>query len=202
MSEPKDDDAFLSRWSRRKIAAREGESLPEPKPPEPTPAAPAAVTAAEAPAKPDLPPLDSLEGLKSDYRAFMQPGVDEDVKRAAIKKLFADPQFNVMDGLDVYIDDYTNFEPLPAAMLGKIAAVKYLFRAPDPELEPETASDVGEAEDASPSPEDARSDAAAVPEGPAEDAPTPAAETIRTDSAKLEPGEHSSPGNERNPEDS
>jgi len=50
----------------------------------------------------------------------MQPGVDEDVKRAAIKKLFTDPHFNVMDGLDVYIDDYTNFEPLPADMLARL----------------------------------------------------------------------------------
>jgi hypothetical protein len=198
MSEPKDDDAFLSRWSRRKVAAREGEPLPEPKPPETAPAAPSAVSATETPAKLELPPLDSLEGLKSDYRAFMQAGVDEDVKRAAIKKLFTDPHFNVMDGLDVYIDDYTNFEPLPADMLGKIAAVKYLFREPDPEREPDTATPGDETEATPPTGEGAHGDRAGGPEGmlPA------AGETNRTDSANLEPEEPSSLGDERNSADS
>jgi hypothetical protein len=30
------------------------------------------------------------------------------VKNAAMKKLFADPHFNVMDRLDIYIDDYSS----------------------------------------------------------------------------------------------
>ena len=33
---------------------------------------------------------------------------------AAMKKLFTDPHFNVMDGLDIYIDDYRKPDPLPA----------------------------------------------------------------------------------------
>ena len=41
----------------------------------------------------------------------------EDVRRAALKKLFSDPRFNVMDGLDVYIDDYSKTEPIPPEML-------------------------------------------------------------------------------------
>ena len=45
------------------------------------------------------------------------PDVDEGVKRAAMKKLFADPHFNVMDGLDTYIDDYGKPDPIPASML-------------------------------------------------------------------------------------
>ena len=49
----------------------------------------------------------------SDYRAFFHPKVGEDVRRAALKKLFADPRFNVMDGLDVYIDDYSKEAPIP-----------------------------------------------------------------------------------------
>ena len=69
----------------------------------------------KAPA-PDLPPVDKLT-IESDYRAFFHPKVGEDVRRAALKKLFSDPHFNVMDGLDVYIDDYSKTEPIPPAML-------------------------------------------------------------------------------------
>jgi hypothetical protein len=39
------------------------------------------------------------------------------LRRAALKKLFSDPHFNIMDGLDTYIDDYSQPNPLPAAML-------------------------------------------------------------------------------------
>jgi hypothetical protein len=46
--------------------------------------------------------------------------VNEDVRRAALKKLFSDPHFNVMDGLDTYIDDYSKTEPIPAAMLASL----------------------------------------------------------------------------------
>jgi hypothetical protein len=54
-----------------------------------------------------LPPVESLT-IDSDFSAFLQPEVDETLKRQALKQLFRDPHFNVMDGLDVYIDDYSN----------------------------------------------------------------------------------------------
>jgi hypothetical protein len=116
-----DDDTFLGRWSRRKHAARRGEPLPEPvpvpKPAEaPAPAAPAAAAPTDAPA-PELPPVESLKGLESDYREFLRPGVDPATRSAALKKLFGDPHFNQMDGLDVYIDDYSKAETIPAAVL-------------------------------------------------------------------------------------
>ena len=94
---------FLSRWSRRKREARE-----EP------PATPPAVEA-DAPA-PDLPPVDTLTP-ESDFSGFMHPKVDASLRRAALKKLFSDPHFNVMDGLDTYIDDYSQPNPLPPGML-------------------------------------------------------------------------------------
>ncbi len=121
----------LSRWSRRKhAAARDArqEAAPAaaamPRAPETVaPAAAAAPTiAAEASAPPPLPPVESL-GFDSDFAPFMQPKVDEGTKRAALKKLFGDPRFNVMDGLDVYVDDYTKPDPLPAGMLDKLAKV-------------------------------------------------------------------------------
>jgi len=60
--------------------------------------------------------IDTLT-LESDFRGFFHPKVHEDVRRAALRKLFAEPHFNVMDGLDTYIDDYSKTEPIPAAML-------------------------------------------------------------------------------------
>ena len=101
-------EPFLSRWSRRKDEAkREAQEPPAQKAPDPQLPAPA------------LPPLEKLT-LESDYRGFFHPKVSEDVRRAALKKLFSDPHFNVMDGLDVYIDDYSKSEPIPAAMLASL----------------------------------------------------------------------------------
>jgi hypothetical protein len=129
-----DQESFLSRWSRRKHeASREEAAEPAPGPApgadatqqqaaEAAAPADALIAAAspqaELPAElpPELPPLDSLDGLRSDYQAFLQATVDEDTRRSALKKLFGDPHFNQMDGLDVYVDDYTQFEPMPAAM--------------------------------------------------------------------------------------
>jgi hypothetical protein len=109
------DDAFLSRWSRKKEEARR-------EPPAPVRKA----VDAESPA-PELPPLDKLT-IDSDYQAFFHPQVDEDVRRAALKKLFGDPRFNVMDGLDVYIDDYSKTEPIPPAMLAGLRQAQNILR--------------------------------------------------------------------------
>jgi len=48
------------------------------------------------------------------------------VKSAAMKKLFSDPHFNVMDGLDTYIDDYNKPDPIPLAMLRQMNQSKLL----------------------------------------------------------------------------
>ena len=109
-------EPFLSRWSRRKEEALRS-------PPEP---APERTADPEGPA-PELPPLDTLTP-ESDYRAFFHPKVNEDVRRAALKKLFSDPHFNVMDGLDVYIDDYSKSEPIPAAMLAGLRQAQNILQ--------------------------------------------------------------------------
>jgi hypothetical protein len=62
----------------------------------------------------------------SDYTRFLAPQVDESVKRAALKKLFADPHFNVMDGLDTYVEDYGRADPIPESMLRRMAQSKVL----------------------------------------------------------------------------
>ena len=59
-------------------------------------------------------------------QAFASRAVAPEVRNAAMKKLFTDPHFNVMDGLDIYIDDYTQPDPLPAAMLKQMASAKFM----------------------------------------------------------------------------
>jgi Protein of unknown function (DUF3306) len=60
--------------------------------------------------------------------------VDEGTRRAALRKLFADPHFNQMDGLDTYIDDYSQPDPIPAAVLAGITALKNMVLADPPPL--------------------------------------------------------------------
>jgi hypothetical protein len=84
----------------------------------------------EPPAEP--PPLPTLEDaalLTTDgnFVPFMAAGVDDTVRRAALKKLFADPQFNIMDGLDIYVGDYSNMETMPASMLHQLNHAKDLL---------------------------------------------------------------------------
>ena len=79
-------------------------------------------------APPPPPTLEDVQALtsQSDFRRFMAPDVDPVVKNAAMKKLFADPHFNVMDGLDIYIDDYNKPDPLPQSMLRQMVSAKFL----------------------------------------------------------------------------
>ena len=116
-------EPFLSRWSRRKLGSPKEEAAPRPAAPVAVPSSAAAPAAAKA----ELPPLDSLQGLASEYKEFLRPGVDEKLRTAALKKLFRDPHFNVMDGLDVYIDDYSKPDPIPEAMLRTLQHAKGLL---------------------------------------------------------------------------
>jgi hypothetical protein len=68
----------------------------------------------------------------SDFGQFLRQEISEDIRRKAMKTLFADPQFNIMDGLDIYIDDYSISEPIPAAMLASLNQARgLLFDAPE-----------------------------------------------------------------------
>jgi hypothetical protein len=138
------DEGFISRWSRRKAAAIA-------RPDRPTAAAvPAAAgtpstapaESAETPAAEARPPLPDVESLTpdSDFTPFMEPHVNADTRREAVKRLFQDPRYNVMDGLDVYIDDYSKPDPLPLGWLEKMTQTSRLgeYREPDAESEPPT----------------------------------------------------------------
>ena len=128
----------LKRWSQRKLAAaraaERGPALPpaaaETPPSSPIAAIPGAAPVPAAEGAP-LPPVESLT-FDSDFAAFMQPKVDETTKRAALKKLFSDPSFNLMDGLDIYVGDYTQPDPMPAGMLEKLSAVYAMLDPVEP----------------------------------------------------------------------
>jgi hypothetical protein len=98
---------------------------------------PLAQTAPHPPFAPPLPgsaprSLPTIEdvaalGPNSDFSAFVSQGVDKTVQRLAMKKLFSDPHFSILDGLDVYIDDYTKADPIPVAMLASLDHAKSVF---------------------------------------------------------------------------
>lgn len=72
--------------------------------------------------QPEAPPVPTLADVEAlapgeEVSRFVARGVDETVKRAAVRKLFTDPHFNIMDGLDIYIDDYGKPDPIPMSML-------------------------------------------------------------------------------------
>ena len=53
-----------------------------------------------------------------------------------MRRLFTDPHFNKMDGLDIYIDDYGKPDPIPMAMLRMMNQARSLglFSDDDDEL--------------------------------------------------------------------
>ena len=138
----------LKRWSRRKLeatrSAREASAPPvvgtaaDPAPAQPpmdlAATSPSALPAASA--EPELPPVASLS-FESDFSAFMQPKVDEGLKNAALKKLFSDPRFNVMDGLDTYIDDYSKPDPISAELVREMTQSRYIFDPPQTRINAE-----------------------------------------------------------------
>ena len=121
------DEGFLRRWARRKSEAQAGvEALPEPAAEAPVAVPPPVAAPLPAP----QPTMDDVTRLTSDsdFSAFVARGVDAAVRRTALKKLFADPHFNTMDRLDVYIDDYTKPSPVSEAMLASLAHAKQALR--------------------------------------------------------------------------
>jgi hypothetical protein len=115
-------ETFFARWSRVKTESTLAPAEP------PSPAPPVAEAQAAEDAGPSAPTLEQVESLttESDFTPFVARGVDEAVRRAAMKKLFSDPRFNVMDGLDTYIDDYNKFEPLTPLMVAALNHAKDL----------------------------------------------------------------------------
>ena len=143
---------FLSRWSRRKAEVREGKVLEEPTAAPPEPAQVVSPNPSESPTQVAAPTLADTAQLtpESDFTGFMARGVAPDVKNAAMKKLFTDPHFNVMDRLDIYIDDYSQPDPLPLAMLRQMTSAQTLnlFDEATDMADPTTQPSVGDKPDA------------------------------------------------------
>jgi hypothetical protein len=145
------NEGFLQRWSRLKAAPEAGEAPAVPAEPPahaghaartlPAAGAQRAETETEtAPAAP-LPTLADAAMLNadSDYSAFVARGVDADVRRLAMKKLFADPHFNLIDGLDIYMGDYNIPSPVSPAMLASLSHARSVFARIDELLDPAAA---------------------------------------------------------------
>ncbi|MGI4843314.1 MAG: DUF3306 domain-containing protein [Janthinobacterium lividum] len=120
------EEGFFRRWARLKSSgagAAPEEATRAPAPPVPVSEPPAgALQEADAAPRAPLPTLEDAARLTpdADFSAFVAKGVDQSVRRLALKKLFADPHFNAIDGLDIYMNDYNKATPLTPAMLASL----------------------------------------------------------------------------------
>jgi hypothetical protein len=94
-------EPFLRRWSRLK--KEEKKQLP----------------AAEEKPLPQLPPVDKMTP-ESDFTGFMHPKVEDALRRAALKKLFADAHFNTPDPFEPFSGDWTDAAPIPDEMMATL----------------------------------------------------------------------------------
>ena len=122
---------FLSRWSRlKRQAVVEPADVPVPASPAPS------STGAMLPAIDSDKPVGQI-GPDTDLTALLREELSDAVRKQALKAIFADPHFNVMDGLDTYIDDYSISDPIPPEMLATLNQARFLFEAD--ETKPEDA---------------------------------------------------------------
>jgi len=140
-------EGFLGRWSKRKAGKEDISSEKKveiPKEAAQTPLVEGAQGAAPPPAT--LEDVVKIDRFDPDFSAFMKPDVDPAVQQAALKKMFTDPHFNIMDGLDIYIDDYSKPDPLPPGMLERMVQsdMLNLFRKSSEELTQESQPSVNQ----------------------------------------------------------
>lgn len=109
---------FLSRWSRRKHSSANNAG---PGPDDRVPGGPSADQNSPAGqvhdqsdnrlTDKDMPDIETLT-FDSDFADFLSPGVSDQLRKLALRKLFHNEVFNFRDGLDEYDDDFTQFEKL------------------------------------------------------------------------------------------
>lgn len=131
-----DKEEFLARWSRLKQEQRSSEVASE------APAVPAPAQADEA--APDLPPVEQLTP-ESDFAPFMHPKVADGLRRTALKKLFSDPRYNVIDKFEAYSDDYTVAATTTPEMVEKAKRLRDRLEQ-ESQAPPETAAEKTPAE--------------------------------------------------------
>lgn len=142
------DETFLSRWSRRKAEqpsapAAEIEAKPESQSEqEPQALAPISdeitgeisATAGNSDSLPDknsendepvpltdadMPAIESLSE-ESDYSQFLSSGVSDELRNLALRKLFNLPQFNIVDGLNDYDEDFSKMPALSQEVVARM----------------------------------------------------------------------------------
>lgn len=145
------DEPFLKRWSRRKGAAERPDAAGAPaatpetdhegSPPEtaggeapPTESAEAAAGTEAAPIDEELPDPETLD-RDSDFSAYLSERVSSRLRRAAMRRLFSSPEFNVRDGLDDYDEDYTQFKSLGETVTAHMRYHQERLRRRDEEAE-------------------------------------------------------------------
>lgn len=100
MSQENERDSFLSRWSRRKLQVEEGAEQHN------DDAVPAEETLSQQDTAVEKPATEQEKPI------WQRDDVDADTKKAALRKLFQKPEFNIRDGLNEYDDDFTRFAGL------------------------------------------------------------------------------------------
>ena len=140
-------DGFLGRWSRRKAGKEAAEEAPLEKKLEALKQTSKDISSTlptETPSEEAMPPatledVAKIDRFDPDFSAFMKSDVDPAVQQAALKKMFTDPHFNIMDGLDIYIGDYSKPDPLPPGMLERMVQsdMLNLFRKKTEEATPQ-----------------------------------------------------------------
>jgi hypothetical protein len=109
------------------------------------------------------PALEDLS-LASDFSAFLKAEVGEALRRQALKKLFADPHFNRMDGLDIYIDDYSVPDPIPPELMDKLEHAREWLSGREGASAPEAEEEPGAPAPPTPSPPAAIAGSASDPD--------------------------------------
>lgn len=114
-----EDDNFISRWSRRKLEARE-RSSPADEAAKGETEAPVssgeALTREQGKGEPELIDASEFEDIdfdkldyNADYTRFMRKGVPEVIQRRALRALWnSDPVLANLDGLNDYDEDFTD----------------------------------------------------------------------------------------------
>ncbi|MCE9684201.1 DUF3306 domain-containing protein [Halomonas alkalisoli] len=147
----------LSRWSRRKLSeetdviqADEPELVESVQTSEQTtqepdgepPSAPLEPGSLDA----TLPDPDNLPA-GSDFKAFMQAGVSDALRRRALRRMFSGGHYGIRDGLDDYDHDYRQLlKPLASEMAQRLRQWTRKLEESEPEPELETNDPVERAE--------------------------------------------------------
>lgn len=191
VEDAKQDEPFLSRWARLKKESRERppgqDAVAPPGAAEESPGAAEAAAGPDesgAPAEagaqhadtgvPELPPLDSLTE-ESDFGPFMHASVDPALRRSALRKMFRNPKYAIVDPLDPYRADYGAFTALGDTITSdmKFHAERLLRAELEKAAEAAESAGAAAAEDAEALPDDGAAErvAEAAPESVAESAP-------------------------------